>query len=270
MEYTCEWCGNLFTAPKWKKQRFCNRHCSSSYAASEKRKKMGITLDSLLEKAKIEHNDFYNYENVVFTSSSSKVSITCPRHGRFMQSLRTHSSGRGCPSCAKEKQRKTTDQFIREAKEVHGDRYDYSLVDYKTNSTHIIITCDIHGEFKQLPYQHVNLKSGCPECKTIIRQSQGELDWLSTKPITEKQKMIIINGRRLFVDGYDEKTNTVYEYLGDYWHGNPDKFNHLEENKSTKLTFGELYDNTFKRFELLKKQGYNIIYKWESGDEDTF
>ena len=66
------------------------------------------------------------------------------------------------------------------------------------------------------------------------------------------------------VDGYDSKTNTVYEYLGDYWHGNPKIFKSNEYNKTNGQTFGELYEKTMKRIESLKTMGYNVVYVWES------
>ena len=43
--------------------------------------------------------------------------------------------------------KKTTEQFIKDARLVHGDKYDYSLVEYVNNSTKLIIICKAHGEF---------------------------------------------------------------------------------------------------------------------------
>ena len=65
------------------------------------------------------------------------------------------------------------------------------------------------------------------------------------------------------MDGYDDKTNTIYEYLGDYWHGNPVKFNANHINKRCGKTCGELYHKTFQRLNNLKSMGYIVKYIWE-------
>lgn len=65
-------------------------------------------------------------------------------------------------------------------------------------------------------------------------------------------------------DGYDPKTNTIYEFLGDYWHGNPEVFNLNEINPSCYKTFKQLNEETFKRFDEIRSLGYKIIYIWES------
>lgn len=67
--------------------------------------------------------------------------------------------------------RKTTSQFIAEAKAVHGDRYDYSKVDYKTNRDKVCIICPEHGEFWQRPSDHLSGKYGCPKCARIAVDS---------------------------------------------------------------------------------------------------
>lgn len=53
-----------------------------------------------------------------------------------------------------------TEIFIKVAKEIHGDEYDYSLVNYKNNKTKVEIICKKHGIFRQLPVNHNNGKSG--------------------------------------------------------------------------------------------------------------
>lgn len=60
----------------------------------------------------------------------------------------------------------TTDIFIKRAKEIHGDKYDYSLVDYVNAKTKVEIICPVHGKFTQIPYNHLSGK-GCMECGHI-------------------------------------------------------------------------------------------------------
>lgn len=68
------------------------------------------------------------------------------------------------------------------------------------------------------------------------------------------------------VDGYCKENNTVYEYHGDYWHGNPLKFNPEDLNERANVTFGELYQRTVQRDNKIKQLGYNLVVKWESED----
>lgn len=65
-------------------------------------------------------------------------------------------------------------------------------------------------------------------------------------------------------DGYDPKTNTIYEFYGDFWHGNLEKFAAEETNPITKTSFQDLYDKTMERQNLILDLGYNVVYTWES------
>ena len=64
-------------------------------------------------------------------------------------------------------------------------------------------------------------------------------------------------------DGYCSKSNTVYEFNGDYWHGNPDVYDADAINKTTKTTFGELHKQTLEKESTLKKMGFNVVSVWE-------
>lgn len=59
--------------------------------------------------------------------------------------------------------RKTTDEIIALSKQTHGNYYDYSKTVYKNKRTKIIVTCPIHGDFEQYPYDHIN-GCGCKKC----------------------------------------------------------------------------------------------------------
>ena len=58
----------------------------------------------------------------------------------------------------------TTESFIAEAKEIHGDRYDYSNVDYKNCNNRVVVTCPVHGDFQVYAREHLDGK-GCPKCE---------------------------------------------------------------------------------------------------------
>lgn len=95
-------------------------------------------------------------------------------------------------------------------------------------------------------------------------KSKGENGWLLSLniPVDKKHRQVKI--QNYIVDGFDPDTNTIYEYLGDYWHGNPKIFNPLDKNNSSHKTYGELYRKTMNRLNHLKNIGYNVCYIWES------
>ena len=70
--------------------------------------------------------------------------------------------------------RKTTHQFVVEAKSVHGDKYDYSKTQYLTNREKVLIICPIHGDFWQRPSDHLSGKYGCPKCARIAVDSSRD------------------------------------------------------------------------------------------------
>jgi len=65
-------------------------------------------------------------------------------------------------------------------------------------------------------------------------------------------------------DGYCQETNTIYEFNGDFWHGNPKRYDLNEINNVTKCTFGELYQKTLNKEKIIKEMGFNLIVIWES------
>lgn len=119
--------------------------------------------EQFIEEAKKVHGDYYEYSKVEYVNSKTKVCIICPEHGEFWQTPGGHLAGYGCPACFGTHKR-TNDEFIREAKKIHGNKYDYSKVDYVNNHTKVCIICPEHGEFWQTPERHIAQKQGCPKC----------------------------------------------------------------------------------------------------------
>ncbi len=131
-----------------------------------------LTKEEFIEKAKEVHGDKYDYSKVVYINSTTPVTIVCPEHGEFLQKPINHLRGSGCHKCTG-LIRLTTSEFIEKAKEVHGDKYDYSKVVYINNHTKVTIVCPIHGEFEQIPNTHL-LGCGCPICAGNIKLSTDE------------------------------------------------------------------------------------------------
>lgn len=117
-------------------------------------------LDSFLVKARRVHGDKYDYSLVEYNGSDKKVTIICPEHGPFLQTPHSHIAGQECPICGNkrghEKKKKGLDVFLKQAHEVHGDKYDYSQVDLITRNQKVCIICPEHGPFWQTPTNHVS------------------------------------------------------------------------------------------------------------------
>lgn len=88
--------------------------------------------------------------------------------------------------------------------------------------------------------------------------------WLDYLGVPTELREYTIKELSIRVDGFDPKTNTVYEFLGDYWHGNPKIYSTEEVNPTSKKSFGQLHRETFHRFRLLEDAGYSVIYIWEN------
>lgn len=127
-----------------------------------------MNASEFIDKAKKIHGEKYDYSKVEYKNSKTKVCIICPEHGEFMQIPNSHLMGCGCPKCGKVKHIKnetlTTEDFIKRARAVHGDKYDYSKVEYKNANEKVCIICPKHGEFWQTPASHYNMKRNCPLC----------------------------------------------------------------------------------------------------------
>jgi hypothetical protein len=115
--------------------------------------------EEFIEKAKEIHGDKYDYSLLEYKNNKTKIKIICKYHGIFEQTTKTHLSRNGCAKC----KAKSLENFILEARKIHGDLYDYSIIEYKNNYTKIEIICKKHGGFNQVPYAHLR-GQGCKKC----------------------------------------------------------------------------------------------------------
>ena len=122
-----------------------------------------------LEVFKIKANNVHNfkYTYIEYITNGVKIPIICPTHGEFLQTPNKHLNGSGCPLCFNDKRptirAKTTEDFITKAKKVHNNKYDYKKSVYTKSTDSIIITCPIHGDFKQEANTHLQGR-GCGKC----------------------------------------------------------------------------------------------------------
>lgn len=132
-----------------------------------KEERKNYQANSFLTRANIMHNQKYTYDISNYSNNRTNITITCPLHGDFLQIPSNHLKGHGCQECQYELitsiNSKTQDNFIKDAKKIHSDAYDYSKVVYKNTNTKITIVCALHGPFKQTPTHHLR-GCGCPKC----------------------------------------------------------------------------------------------------------
>ena len=177
------------------------------------------TREEFIKEATEKHEGKYDYSKVEYVNNRKKVCIICPKpeHGEFWQVPSSHLSGCGCPKCYG-KYAPTTEEWIVSAHKVHGDKYDYSKVKYVDAKTKVCIKCTDHGEFWQLPSNHLR-GQGCPTCRNEANSKRF----------------------RLSKEGFIKKANEV--------HG--DKYNYSKvryENNETKVCIkctdhGEFWQN---------------------------
>lgn len=137
------------------------------------------------------HGDLYDYSKVAFNGSKNKVKIICLIHGVFEQYISSHKRGQGCPRC--KGHGKTTEEFILEAKKIHGDKYSYLKTIYVNSSTKLSIICAKHGLFKQTPSGHLNSK-GCQKC---VGQN---IDFLTYDKAKIHLKPLTLNSKKEYLD----------------------------------------------------------------------
>lgn len=219
--------------------------------------------EQYIADAKAVHGDRFTYDRTVFVKTTDKLIVTCPEHGDF--SINAHSllAGKGCVDCSGLR-RRTTEEFIAVARERYGDRYDYSLVEYVNSNVDVTIICASHGPFIQKPVYHLVNAVGCPICTYSV--SKPETSWLDDLGIdmSLRQARIRLEGKSRSVDAFDPSTNTVYEFWGSWWHGDPKVFPPDGFHKVAKKTYAELYRRTMEKRKLILAAGYRLVEVWES------
>ena len=134
------------------------------------------TTEEWIASAHEVHNGKYDYSKVKYINAFTKVCIKCPEHGEFWQNPKHHLSGCGCPKCCGVYV-PTTEEWIASAHEVHNGKYDYSKVKYINAFTKVCIICPEHGEFEQIPNNHLQ-GQGCPKCCGVYVPTTEE--WIAS------------------------------------------------------------------------------------------
>ena len=223
-------------------------------------------------KSKKIHGDKYDYTKTEYDTAVKKIIVICEHHGEFKISPNNHLRGRGCPFCGREKASKSKlkhyEEYYKYFIEKHRDKYDYSKVEWINACTKITVICKKHGEFKIVPWSH---KSGreCQSCSNhYSKKSIRWLEYISSKDDIKIQHAENIGEKYIFgktkVDGYCKENNTVYEFHGDFWHGNPSIYNHEDIHPRNGKKYGELFKKTLHKELKIRNLGYNYVCIWEN------
>lgn len=174
---------------------------------------MKFNTSLFIERAKIIHGNKYDYSLTIYVKAKIKVKIICKIHGIFEQTPNNHVLGKyGCNQCS---YLSSTKEFIEKSIKIHGNKYNYSKVEYKNNKTHIKIICPKHGEFIQEPRSHLS-GYGCATCKESLGELKiaSILEKLNINFIRQKSFPNCYRQKNLFFDFYLPIYNICIEYDG--------------------------------------------------------
>lgn len=149
-----------------------------------------LTFEKFVERAQAKHANRYDYSQVKFDGVENKVTIICTEHGPFEQRMLTHLKGFNCPKCGRKnaanKLSHSLERFIQDARAVHGEKYDYSEVEYVNALSNVKIICPEHGAFVQKPANHVR-GVACSKCSDMVAADKRRL---TTKEFIERARKV--------------------------------------------------------------------------------
>ena len=179
-----------------------------------------MTTETLIEEARKIHDGKYDYSKTEYIDYNTKVCIICPEHGEFWQYPYQHIDRKnGCPKCGNiataSKLSKTSEDFIKDAIKVHGDKYTFKDTIYKNSTTRIKVNCRKHGMFEILP-SNLLQGYGCPKCRCTYSKEENEVANFIGELNVESEKIKLENGQEL--DIYIPDKKIAFEFDGLYWH----------------------------------------------------
>ena len=224
--------------------------------------------ESFVSKAREKYGDKYDYSLVVYKDCDTNVDIICHckdedgnEHGIFTTTPYGHLHGSECHFC-KGNPKMTKELFIKRARKIHGDAYDYEKVEYKGPFTDVLIFCRKHqAYFNQAPHHHLN-GHGCPICsmslmerhlKTLFDKAgltyevQKKFDWLKYK-------------RRMSLDFYFPDYNIALECQGEQ-HVKPVYYRSKKWSKEkAELNLQEIKIKDALKLKLCEENKISILY----------
>jgi len=157
-----------------------------------------------INRAVAKHGDKYDYTQVVYKNTHTKVTIICKDHGAFDIRPNDHLRGFGCTVCSGKRPPLTHDQVIQRIRSIHGDKYDCSNVVFQTINHDITLICPEHGDFTIKPKSIFLQQAGCNKCAYHMRG----------------------NSRRKSIDRFISEATAI--------HGSRYDYSHITEYKNNK------------------------------------
>jgi hypothetical protein len=192
LEIICKLHGSFWQSPNTHTQGRGCKKCGTALAIKKGVGPKKKTTEEFILDARKKHGDTYDYSKVDYRGSFQQVLIICSVHGEFSQMACKHSEGCGCPKCFRDRRLMSTEEFITRAKELHGEKYDYSRVACTGSVSPVEIGCPVHGWFNQIPASHLN-NGGCKKCGADKRGLAN----------TKDLEFFIITSKAVHGDRYD-------------------------------------------------------------------
>ena len=251
VEIICKEHGKFTQSPKDHLSGKGCKECGKEKSIEDTKSRIMLSEDEFIKRANSVHGNKYDYSSVDYKDTRTKIEIICKEHGSFFQSPNKHMQGNGCPTCGRERTIEhnflTLDDFIKRARNVHGDRYDYSKSLYTGAYSKMEIICEKHGKFLQTPHNHLK-GTNCPSCGASVSKPEIKLkDFIRSFYKGE----IITNSKNIIppmeLDIYVPSLNLAIEFNGGYWHS--EKF----KDKNYHL----------RKYNLCKEKDIRLVSIWE-------
>ena len=205
-----------------------------------------------------------DFSKTLYKGNKKNVIVSCHIHGDFNKKPVHLLRGQGCKECSRKEQIKKlswdSEYFIQEAKKIHGDKYDYRLVDYKSYHKRVSIICPVHGVFTQTPSKHISSKAGCRVCNKSISKKEKELYDFVTDfyPAYQTYKPKFLKGKH--IDIYIPSLNLGIEYNGIAFHHSSKGLSKFLDLHTKQINYHA------DKYKLCLQNNINLIHVWDFED----
>lgn len=203
VEIICKKHGSFFPTPS----NHMNGSKCPKCAIIGKSENQMIQFKEFVERSLDKYENLYEYIEPKVFNYKFPIKAICNKHGIFILNPERHiTRGAKCPSCTKEENSISIEEFIKISNNIFKKEYDYSLVSFNTLKDKVKIICQYHGIFYKRATHHIHNKKGCPECSRIKKLSMnisefikisdvvfnGKYDYTNSVFINKKTKIEII------------------------------------------------------------------------------
>ena len=214
-----------------------------------------ITKEIFLERCKEKYGNKFDYSNINYINRLTPIKIICKKHGEFEVTPKQHLHSCGCPRCCKENRAKgrtlSKETWIEECNKIHGNKYNYSKVNYNNGNDYVEIICPKHGSFFQKASNH-RYGHGCPKCLESHLEEEIRILCENNNIKYEYQKTFPWLGL-LRLDFYIPSKNIAIECQGEQHFKHCEYFDTLE-------SFKERQKRDQLKYELCLNNNIKLLY----------